>query len=287
MAQGGSRVMQQRRLRAELRRLRESAGYTQKAAAAELEWSTSKIIRIETGATGVSSADVRAMLHFYGIKDQAKTDDLLAMTRAKEDAWWNEYRSAYRQEFLDFLAYEDSAAQVRQFISFVIPGLLQSEEYMRAVFTGYMKSADWIERAVQVRTRRQQSLAPEHGKQARFIIDESALHRWIGGPDVTRHQFEHLRRMAKQPNITIRVAPFSLGMHPGMRASFTVLDFAAHDEDTIVSVENPEKDMLVKDDPDSTSKYLEIFEALEEIATPADEIDAALDAVLDRMQLGR
>jgi transcriptional regulator with XRE-family HTH domain len=285
MAQGGSRVMQQRRLRAELRRLRESAGYTQKAAAGELEWSTSKIIRIETGATGVSSADVRAMLHFYGVTDQAKTDDLLAMTRAKEDAWWNEYRSGYRQEFLEYLAYEDSAAQVRQFISFVIPGLLQTEDFMRAFFTGYMKSDDWIERGVRVRTRRQQILAPEQGKQAQFVIDESALHRWIGGADVIRRQFEHLRRMAKQPNVTIRIVPFSLGMHPGMRASFTILDFAAHDEDTIVSIENPEKDMLVKDDPDSTSKYLETFEQLEEIATSADEIDAALDGVLDRMQL--
>lgn len=285
MAEGGSQVMQQRRLRAELRRLRESAGYTQKDAAAGIEWSTSKVIRIETGASNVSSADVRAMLHFYGVKDPAKTDDILALTRVKDDAWWNAYRTAYRKEFLEYLAYEDSATQVRQFISFVIPGLLQTEEFMRAFFAGYMNDTEWIERGVQVRTRRQQGLAPDSGKQALFIIDESALHRWIGGAEVTRRQLEHLRDMAKQPNIDIRIVPFSLGMHPGMRASFTILDFPSHDEDTIVSVENPEKDMLVKDGPDETSKYLEIFSILEEIATPADDIDAALDGVLSRMQL--
>jgi len=286
MALGGSRVMQQRRLRAELRRLRESAGYTQKAAAAELDWSTSKIIRIETGASTVSSADVRAMLQFYGINDSAKTGDLIAMARAKEEAaWWDEYKSNYRQEFLEYLAYEDSATRIRQFISFVIPGLLQTDEFMRAFFTGYKESTEWIERSVKVRTRRQLALTPEQGRKALFIIDESALHRWIGGAEVARRQFDHLRQMAKQPNVDIRIVPFSLGMHPGMRASFTILDFAAHDEDTIVSVENPEQDLLVKDNADSTSKYLEIFEQLEEIATPADEIDAALDAVLDRMQL--
>lgn len=285
MAQGGSRVMQQRRLRAELRRLRESAGYTQKDAAAGIEWSTSKVIRIETGASNVSSADVRAMLHFYGVKDLAKTDEILALTRVKDDAWWNSYSSVYRKEFLEYLAYEDSASQVRQFILFVIPGLLQTEEVMRAIFVGYMNDAERIERAVQVRMRRQQGLAPENGKRGVFIIDESALHRWIGGEEAARSQIEHLRQMAKQPNVDIRIVPFSLGMHPGMRASFTILDFPSHDEDTIVSIENPEKDTLVKDGPNETSKYLEIFAALEEIATPADDIDAALDGVLSRMQL--
>jgi transcriptional regulator with XRE-family HTH domain len=277
--------MQQRRLRTELRRLRESAGYTQKAAAAELEWSNSKLIRIETGAQSVSSSDVRAMLHFYGVKDETKTRDLLEMTRPKEEAWWDAYQTVYGHGFLEYLACEDSATRVRQFISFVIPGLLQTEEYMRELFVGYMKKEEWIDRAVEVRTRRQQSLTSDQGKQGLFIIDESAMHRWIGGPDVTRRQFDHLKEMAKQPNIGIRIVPFSHGTHPGMRSSFTILDFASHEEDPIVSIENPAKDMMVREDLDATSEYLEIFAMLEEIATPEDEVDAALDGVLNRMRL--
>ncbi|MGH3757037.1 MAG: helix-turn-helix domain-containing protein [Actinophytocola sp.] len=277
--------MQQRRLRSELRRLRESAGCTQKAAAAGLDWSISKIIRIETGAVQVSSSDVRAMLHFYGVSDRTKTDDLLAITRAKEEAWWDAYRSVYRQQFLDYLDYEDSATQVRQVISFVVPGLLQTEDYMRALFEGLSHDEDWIERAVQVRTRRQRILAPEDGKQAWFIIDEAALHRWIGGQEVTRRQFDHLREMAKQPNLSIRVVPSSVGMHPGIRASFTILDFASDDEDTIVSIENPDGVALIKDDFETTSEFVERFSILEDIATPEEESDAALNAVVDRMQL--
>jgi hypothetical protein len=102
---------------------------------------------------------------------------------------------------------------------------------------------------------------------------------------VTHRQFEHLKEMAKQPNINIRVVPFHLGTHPGMRSSFTILDFSSHEEDTVVSIENPEKEMIVKDKPDETSQYLEIFGMLEDIATPEDEVDEALDAVLDRMRL--
>ena len=284
MAQGDSRALQQRRLRAELKRLRESANYTQKTVANELMWSTSKIIRIESGATAVSSADVRAMLHFYGVTDPAKTDDLLAITRTKdENAWWDDYRTVYRQQFLNYLAYEDSAKRIRQFISFVVPGLLQTEEYVRALFEGYQKDEEWVERAIEVRKRRQQNLMPKQGKHAWFIIDESALQRWVGGPDATRRQFAHLRIMAAQPNISIRLVPFSLGVHPGMRASFTILEFASG-EDTIVNIESPETDDI-EDNLETASKFFEIFTNLEDIATPADEFEAALDAVVDRMRL--
>jgi transcriptional regulator with XRE-family HTH domain len=284
MTLGGSRVLQQRRLRAELRRLRESGGHTQKTAAAGLDWSTSKIIRIETGVVQVSSSDVRAMLHFYGVTDPTKTQDLLAITRARDEAWWDSYRSVYRQQFLDYLAYEDSATHIRQFISFVLPGLLQTEEYMRRLFQGYRDDETWIERAVQARTRRQQILAPGSGKRASFIIDEAALQRWIGGQDVTRRQFEHLRAMAKQPNISIRLVPFAVGMHPGMRGSFTILDFESDDEGTIVSIESLESD-AIEDDLETTSTFLDIFTILEDIATPKQEFDTALDAVVDRMRL--
>jgi transcriptional regulator with XRE-family HTH domain len=285
MAEGGSLVMQQRRLRAELRGLRESAGYTQKAAADGLDWSTSKIIRIESGAVHISSSDLRAMLHFYGITDLTKTAELLSITRSKDERWWDAYRSVYRQEFRDFIAYEDSATRIRQYLSFVVPGLLQTEDYMRAVFQGTKSDKKWIERAVEVRTRRQQVLAPERKKTAAFIIDEAALQRWIGGPEVTRRQLEHLREMAKQPNIGIRIVPFTVGMHAGLRASFTILEFSPDDEEAVVNVESPYRDALIKDDFENAKVHLESFSSLEEVATPEEGFDKALDEVIDRMRL--
>lgn len=276
-----SSVMQQRRLRGELRRMRDTTGHTQKAVAESLGWSVSKVIRIETGAVHVSTSDVMALLHFYGLSDQDQTKDLLAITRAKEEAWWDAYRPFYSQQFIDFLGYEDSTVRIRQFIGHVVPGLLQTEDYAKTLIAGYQPDEDWVERAVRVRMRRQRILEPEAGRQAWFLIDEAALHRWIGGPTVARAQLAHLKEMAKRPNISIRVVRFSAGMHIGIKASFTLFEFASDDEDMIVNIENADRDALVRDDLDTTSQFVESFYALEEIATAAEDLDRTIDSVLD------
>ena len=283
MTQGGSRVMQQRRLRVELRRIRERAGRTQKVVADSLGWSTSKVIRIETGAVHVSTSDVMALLHYYGVNEN--TEELLALSRAKEQSWWDTYRSYYKQPFLDFLAYEDSAVRLRQFIGSVVPGLLQTEDYMRALFTSNSANdADQIERAMHVRARRQAILDPDRGCQASFLIDEAGLHRWVGGPAVARAQLDRLREAARQPNISIRVVPFSAGMHPGMFDEFTIFDFASEDEDTVVNVEEHNR-AQIREEPEITSQYLEHYFVVEELATPEDELDAVLDSVLEGIRL--
>ncbi|MCT2587038.1 helix-turn-helix domain-containing protein [Actinophytocola gossypii] len=278
--------MQLRRLRAELRRLREDAGLTQKVAAQSLDWSVSKLIRIETGAVQVSGADVRAMLHFYGVRDPERSDELLAITRKRDEVWWDEFRPNYGQQFLDFLDYENSATRVRQFISFAVPGLLQTEPYMRTLFEGYMNEPERVERAARIRRRRQELLAPERGKEFWFVIDEGALHRWIGGPAVAREQLEHLRVMAKQPNINIRVVPFSVGMHPGLRGSFTIFEFPSEDEDPIVNLESPHSDVLIRDDLDTTSEFVETYYELDDYTTREGELDTLIDSVVDRMRVG-
>jgi transcriptional regulator with XRE-family HTH domain len=151
MAQGGTRVMQQRRLRAELRRIRSTTGYTQKAVAEALNWSASKLIRIETGVNQVSTSDVMALLHFYDVGDQARTEELIAITRTKERMWWDNYRDFLSQQFINFLDYENSATRIRQYMAFVVPGLLQIEEYTRAVIAGHYEDPESIERGVRVR----------------------------------------------------------------------------------------------------------------------------------------
>src|SRR5882724_4529399 len=122
MAQGTTPVVAQRRLRAELRKAREDAGHTQKRVAEDLGWSLSKVIRLETGATSVSTSDAMALIHYYEITDRERIDDLLSVTRAKERAWWDEYSDLYGQQFLNFLAYEDSASRIRQFQTLAVPG---------------------------------------------------------------------------------------------------------------------------------------------------------------------
>jgi hypothetical protein len=225
-----------------------------------------------------------ALLMFYGVKDAALRDELVAITRAKDEAWWDKYRGEYKQQFLDFLDYENAATRIRQFMGIVVPGLLQTEAYTRALFRGYANDPERIDRAVRVRRRRQEILAPEHGKQLLFIIDEAALHRWIGGPRVIFEQLDHLKKVARQPNVSIRIVPFSVGMHPGMRGSFTILEFTSEDEDPVVNIEDPHRDVLITDDLESTSKYIERFYALEDIARLDSELERTLDAIVDKMR---
>lgn len=274
------RVMQQRRLRAALRQLREQAGDTQKSVAEALEWSTSKVIRIETGAVHVSSSDVRALLHYYGVRDDLYTRQLLAMTKSRGDAWWDAYQPYYKQQFLDFLDYENSAVRIRQFMGFVVPGLLQTEAYARTLLETYFDDRERIERGVEVRMRRQQILAVEKEREAWFLIDEAALHRWIGGPDLVREQLLHIRKIAKQPNISVRVIPFTAGMHPGLRGSFTIFEFPEADEELVVNVEDPHRDVLIRDDAAATSQFVETYYALEDIAIGDAELGPFIDSLL-------
>jgi transcriptional regulator with XRE-family HTH domain len=283
MAQVGTRVMRQRRLRAELRRIRERAGRTQKDAAGSLGWSTSKIIRIETGVVAVSPADVMALLHVYELDDRALADELIGITRSKDAMWWDEYRNVLEPQFLDFLDYENSAVRIRQHIGFVVPGLLQTKEYTAAVLDSYSLDADAVRHRTDIRMRRQQRLSEKDGPRASFVLDEAVLHRTIGGPAVMRDQLARIKEAAREPNITIQVVPFEQGTHRAMIGNFMVLEFAPGDGDPVVNIEDPHREVMVRDDPEMATRYLETFRDLEDFAADADQVDAIVDRVLETM----
>jgi transcriptional regulator with XRE-family HTH domain len=127
--------VQRRRLRSELRRARQDAGLTQKDVAEALEWSLSKLIRIEAGAVGISTTDLRALLQHYRINDPKVVDRILSLARAGKEqrGWWTTYRDVTSQQFLTFLGYENSATVILVFQANLIPGLIQDEEYARAL----------------------------------------------------------------------------------------------------------------------------------------------------------
>lgn len=285
MAQGPTPV-EQRRLRAELRRMRDDARQTQKMVADKLGWSTSKVIRIETGAVNVSTSDVMALLHHYRITDPERTEDLLAITRGRGVAWWDKYSDVYGQQFLNFLGYEDSASRIRQFMGFVVPGLLQTKEYARALFEAYYPTEQArVDRAITVRMQRQEILAHENAPRLSFVLDEAVIHRWIGGADIMLGQLSRIKELAKRPNISIRILPFSAGVNRAMRGSFTIFEFPSEPEDYVVNLEDPHRDVLIKDDPEVSSDYLESFDELREVASPKEKLDSIIDQIVKQMNL--
>jgi transcriptional regulator with XRE-family HTH domain len=279
-----SPVVQQRWLRSELRRARERAGATQKDVADALDWSTSKVIRIETGAVGLSTTDLRAMLAFYGITDKAAIDAMVDAAKGlRREAWWDRYRNDMPAQFLTEISYEASSLRLRQYQAQVLPGLLQTEQYARNLMKVFDDNDAHIELGVRIRMERQQRLFHDDGPEMFYILDEAVIRRWVGGPQVLRGQLNHLREVASRPNVHIQVLPFSAGGHRGMFGSFTLFEFPLEEQDFAVRVEHSGPDVLIQDNAEQISFYLETFFDLEEIALPKGDLDTVIDKVLSEL----
>jgi len=288
MAQGTTPVVQQRRLRADLRRARDERGLTQKQVADQAGWSLSKVIRLETGATAVSTSDVLALVQLYGIKNEAQVENMIAVTKAQPEAWWDKYSQQYKQQFINFLAFEDGASVIRQFQAHAVPGLLQARDYAYGVFEAYLVGPGRIDRAWEVRQRRQQLLERDDVR-CDFLLDEAVLHRTVGGPDTMIGQLVKLKELndRNSPSLSIRVVPYAAGVTPGMKGSFVVFEYSSEDEDFVVNVEEPRSDVLVRDNPEETSNYVEAFLELEAIALSRADTNEMLGTVIESLRSSR
>lgn len=271
MADGGSPLVQRRRLRAELRKARQETDpqLTQEQVAHEMDWSLSKVIRIESASSGISANDLKALLQLYGVKDPGQIDSLLALARAaRERSWWSKYRDVAPPSLLQLIEYESAAHAVRQFENLLIPGILQTEDYARAVIRSYYEEgpgSDQQRALVELRTQREKLFDGDNPPSFIFVLDEAVIRRPVGGSSVMHRQLRRLLEVAEKPNITVDVVPFSVGLHPGMKGSFKVIEFADPQDRDIVFLEGPRGD-IISDEPAETSSYKEIFERLRKVS---------------------
>jgi transcriptional regulator with XRE-family HTH domain len=265
MTEVGSPLVQRRRLRVELKKARQTSGLTQEKVASEMDWSLSKVIRIESGSSGISANDLKALLQLYGVKDPGQVDSLVALARAaRERSWWSAYRDVASQSLLQLIEYESEAHAVRQFETLFIPGILQTEDYARAVLQNHYDEgpgSEQLRALVELRTRREDLFDAENGPSFHFVLDEAVVHRLVVGPSVMRRQLRRLVEVANRPNITIEIVPFSAGLHPGMKGPFEIIEFADPPVSDIVYLEGPRVD-IISDDPEEILKYREAFERL-------------------------
>lgn len=273
-------MVQQRRLRSELRRIREDAGMYQKDVADAMDWSPSKLIRIETGAVGIAKTDLIALLHHYGVKDQKRVDEYVELARSsRQTAWWDAYKDVYSQQFLTFLGYEASVRVLRQFQVVTLPGLLQTREYATELLRSNDYPPNIVSRGVDVRLRRQEVLDRADAKFF-FILDEAVVRRQVGGRDAWRAQLERLKKENLRPNVSIRIARFDIGSYIGMRGAFTLFEFPYDDEDYAIMLEYSHRDVLVPNDPEQAADFLETFYKLESVAAPESETEKIIDETL-------
>jgi transcriptional regulator with XRE-family HTH domain len=224
----------------QLRRLREAKGISREEAGYLIRASESKISRMELGRVGFKERDIADLLSLYGITHQDERAALLALARqAKTPGWWQRYGDILPSWFQTYLGLEEAASLIRTYEVQFVPGLLQTQDYARAVIThgNSGATAEEIERRVSLRLKRQQLLARSDAPQFWAVVDEAALRRPMGSPAVMAAQIESLIKSSELPNVTLQVLPFHVGAHSAEAGAFTILRFPEPDLPEVVYIE--------------------------------------------------
>jgi transcriptional regulator with XRE-family HTH domain len=273
MTVGHSPTVRRRQLIAELKRLRESAGLTQEGVAGRLDWHHTKVFRIESGRTGPHPNDVRVMLDVFGVTDRVQREALVQLAKdGRQRGWWYSYRDVLPGRYEFFIGLEEEAVSIRAFELAVVPGLLQTEDYARALaHSGPLEfDCQEIERRIEVRMTRQHVLDKSDRPQLWAILDESAIRRLVGGQAVMRAQLQRLVTMSEQGKTTIQVVPYNVGAHPGTAGSFMILGFADPGEIGMVYMETVGGNISV-DKAEEVQHYVTAFDHLRAVALSPDE----------------
>ncbi len=259
-----SPAVSRRRLRTELRRARNEAGLTQEHVAQAMDWSLSKLIRIENGTNSISTNDLKALVQHYGITDERRIAELLSLGRAsRERSWWSTY-SGVSKTLAQLIEYENAAHVSRSYEELVIPGLLQTVDYMRASTRQLAPdmTASQVDVEVEIRLKRQELLKRAEPPLLFFVLNEQVIRRIVGGKDVMHRQVQQLIDASDMPNVTVEVVPFTAGLVPGLQAPFVIHEFLDAADDEVLYLESSHGDRLPDADKDEVLKYREEFEGL-------------------------
>ncbi|PZG51982.1 XRE family transcriptional regulator [Spongiactinospora gelatinilytica] len=219
-------TLRRRQLAARLRELRKESGLSIDEVAQKLLCSPAKISRIETAQRAASLRDVRDLAAIYAAGDPSETRTLMTMAQeAKQPGWWQQYDDP---DVRGFIGLEEAATSITVYETCLVPGLFQTEDYARAVIKGVLPRIrpDVLQERVETRLKRQELLFRESPPRYWTVLDESVLHRHIGGPGVMRAQLARVVELAELPHVVVQVVPFSVGAHMGLDNAFTFLQLS-------------------------------------------------------------
>jgi transcriptional regulator with XRE-family HTH domain len=205
-----------------LRALREDRGITVEQAAERLLCSPDKINRIESSFRSGTLRDVRDLCDLYGVTKEAQRRHLMQLARdSKQQGWWERYDGS------KYIGFENDASFIKLYHSAVVPGMMQTAEYTRALHQNspYNFTPEKVEQVIEVRLIRQRILTRFDPPRFWAILDEATLRRSVGGPAAMRDQLTRIIEVSTLPNVTLQVIPFDAGAHPAIDTSFTILEF--------------------------------------------------------------
>jgi transcriptional regulator with XRE-family HTH domain len=269
VAEVRSPTLRRRELGALLRSLRLERGLTVEQVAERLLCSSSKVSRMETGHRGATPRDIRDLCDLYGVSDPAQRERMARLAaEGKQQGWWQ----PYDLDFATYVGLEAAAVSLSYFQSIIVPGLLQTPEYARAMHEADLAeyTPERIEEHVEVRMRRQNLLTREDPSlELSVVLDEAVLHRAVGGPAVMGAQLDRLIEAAKLPNVTIQTISYGAGAHPAMDSMFDILDFG-NTAPNVVYVEGL-MGFIYVERPEDIDRYRRVFEHLRTVALTPEE----------------
>ncbi len=254
----------QRRLAAELRRLREDRGISTNDAAAAIGIKAPFLSKIEAGRTAIATDRIRRLCDFYGGISAPHLEALVAMSESDGKGWWSAYTGRVTQYALNLAELEASAVSLCSYEPLLIPGLFQTEEYIRALFGDVQPRHATTEDAIAFRLERQRTLTGESPPAVHAVIHEAALRMHYGGPGVMRKQLLTLIELARLPNVTIQVFPFRARTFLGVSTPFLYARPPVEELATVV-LEHP-NEPIYRDTQDHLSQYRVLFGRLKESA---------------------
>lgn len=264
-------TVRRRRLGSELRRLRESQCIKLEEVADRLGLAPSTLSRIETGKAPTRTSYLTGMLELYGVRDQSQRQVLIDMAReGHRKGWWEVWDGVLPTGFGIYVGLEAEAASLRVYEAQVVHGLLQTEDYARAVMSTVRRrqTPEEIDRLVSLRMQRQVVLTRPDPMELWIILDEAVLRRMVGSSHVTRDQLEHLYEASQWPNVTLQVLAFGSGLHVGLGGSFAIIEFPERFDPDVVYTEGVTGQAYIEEREREVRARAEAFDVLRAAALP-------------------
>jgi transcriptional regulator with XRE-family HTH domain len=258
-----SPTVRRRRLRYELRRLRTERELTieevQERSNGDIKAPT--LSRWETGERSVRAVNLRLLLDIYDVASDEREALLTLARQANERGWWHQYASAVPDWFQVYVGLETEASTIRIYAAELVPGLLQVEGYYRTFLTSVAPGDPEVDKKVRVRLERQERLTNADPPNYWAVLNEAVIRRPLGGDEVMSRQLGHIAAMAELPNVTVQVLPFSVGVHPAMDGSFSILGFPEPRDPDVVYQENQSGSVYLEE-ADEAERFSQMFNHL-------------------------
>jgi transcriptional regulator with XRE-family HTH domain len=265
--------------------MRTAAGLTREDACDQTGINAATLYRIEAAKVRPQRRTLVALLNLYAVTDAQQRASLIELSQqASQLGWLQAYESALGEGYSAYISFEAEARAVSNYESLFIPGLLQTERYARAVIHGVwpQATAEEVQQRVEVRMQRQALLAKDDPITLWAIVDEAALHRLVGGPEIMAEQLHRLAEATKAPHIVLQVIPFTAGAHPGMPGSFVVMEFPDAADPDLVYIDSMAGDLLLEKEAD-VRRYTDMFQHLRAQALSPNDTHRTIATAIDAL----